>query len=216
MPSCKAHPVPTFYDMPEPPQPLPTLSLQTEMCHQPKYPMAVSSKEEIAISYLLITAPTTSGVMVKMQCMTTPRTTNLRATTPRAASPITKPSGKSVAINEDGKERSNSPLPSESSLSSLGGDEESSRKIPEPISKVGRPGQGKFPMMEVRSRGLTIASLQWFVRKAVTKHLDQSKCHSLQDCNALEAINKMVSCDCNQYNCETHPQPLGHSCISRP
>lgn len=179
MPSCKSHPVPTFYDTPEPPQPLPMLSSQTEMCYQPKNPVAVSAKEEMAISYLPIAAPTPSGAMVKMQCVTTPRTTNSRATTPRAASPITKPSRKSVAIDEDGGERSDSPSPSESSLSSLDGGEESSTKIPKPSGEVGRPGRGgynleeqmgwgeagfkrfqvKFSMTEVRSRGLTIAEV---------------------------------------------------------
>ena len=52
-------------------------------------------------------------------------------------------------------------------------------------------------MMEVRSRGLTIAPLKRFVRKAAAKHLDQTKCRSLQERIALEAVNKMVSCDCN-------------------
>ncbi|KIM61351.1 hypothetical protein SCLCIDRAFT_1181808 [Scleroderma citrinum Foug A] len=198
MPSCKSHPVPTFYDMPEPPQPLPMLSSQTEMCYQPKNPVAVSAKEEMAISYLPIAAPTPSGAMVKMQCVTTPRTTNLRATTPRAASPITKPLRKSVAIDEDGGERSDSPSPSESSLSSLDGGEESSTKIPKPSGEVGRPGRGGYNLEEQMGWGEAgFKRFQRFVRKAVVKHLDQSKCRSLQDCNALEAVNKMVSCGCN-------------------
>ena len=50
-------------------------------------------------------------------------------------------------------------------------------------------------MMEVGSRELTIVLLQRFVRKAVKKHLDNSKCRSLQDRNALEAVNKTVSCN---------------------
>ena len=142
MPSCKSHPVPAFYDTPEPQQPLPMLSSQMEMCYQSKNPVAVSAKEEMAISHLPIAAPIASGVMVKMWCVTTTKTTKSRATTPgaastpRAASPITKPSGKSVVINEDGGERSDSPLPLESSLSSLDGDKESNKKIPKPIGEV--------------------------------------------------------------------------------
>jgi len=154
MPSCKSHPVPAFYDTPEPPQPLPMLSSQMEMCYQPKNPVAVSAKEEMAMS-LPIAAPAVSGAMVKMQRVTTTRTTNSRATTPRAASPITKPSGKSVVINEDGGERSDSPSPSESSLSSLDGDEESSKKIPKPTGEVGRPGRGGYNLEEQMGWGET-------------------------------------------------------------
>ena len=139
MPSCKSRPVPAFYDTPEP-QALPMLSSQMEMCYQPKNPVAVSAKEEIAI-LCLPSAPAPERV-------TAPRTTNSRATTPRAASPITKSSGKSVIINEDRRERADSPSPSVSTLSSLDKDEESSNKIPKPTGEVGRPGRGGYNLEE--------------------------------------------------------------------
>jgi len=66
-----------------------------------------------------------------------------------------KPSGKSVVINKDGGERSNSPLPSESSLSSLDGDEESSNKIPKPTGEVGQPGHGGYNLEEQMGWGET-------------------------------------------------------------
>ena len=143
MPSCKSHPVPAFYNTPEPPQPLPMLSSQTEMYYQPRNPVTVTAKEEM---YLPIPAPTLSGATTKMQRVTT---TNSRATTPRAVSPITKPSGRSVTINEGGVETSDSPSPSESTLSSLDeDDEESSNKIPKPAGEVGRPGRGGYNLEE--------------------------------------------------------------------
>ena len=143
MPFCKSHPVPTFYNTPEPPQPLPMLSSQTEMYYQPRNPVTVTAKEDM---YLPIAAPTLLGVTTKMQCVTT---TNSRATTPRAVSSITKPSGRSVTINEGGVETSDSPLLSESTLLSLDEDnKESSNKIPKPTGEVGRPGWGGYNLKE--------------------------------------------------------------------
>ncbi|KAI6017357.1 hypothetical protein BKA83DRAFT_18549 [Pisolithus microcarpus] len=141
----KSCPVPVFYDTNEPPQ-LPMLSSQLEMYYRLKTRMCVSAMEEMSLSHPLTAVPATNTKpTTKTLCMGTPRT-SLRATTPRAVTPVPKSSGKvaekSVTIIED--QSLDSPSSSESSLSSWDEDESDRKKIPKPNGEVGRPGCGGY------------------------------------------------------------------------
>ncbi|KAI6007485.1 hypothetical protein EDC04DRAFT_2582839 [Pisolithus marmoratus] len=89
---------------------------------------------------------------------------------------------------------SNSSEPSESSLSSWDEDEESrTKKIPKPNGEVGQPGWGGYNLKDQLGWGEDgFTKLKRFVKKAVKKHLDPTRCQSLQDCKALEAVSKMA------------------------
>ncbi|KAI6140714.1 hypothetical protein EDD17DRAFT_1417834, partial [Pisolithus thermaeus] len=68
------------------------------------------------------------------------------------------------------------------------------RKIPKPNGKVGRPGQGGYNLEDQLGWGRDgFKNLKRFMKKAVRKHLDPTKCRSLQNRRALETMNKTVS-----------------------
>ncbi|KAI5988138.1 hypothetical protein EDC04DRAFT_2912605 [Pisolithus marmoratus] len=192
MHSSKSHPALTFYGADEPPQPMLVLSSQVEMYYQPKTRVRVSAMEEMVVSHLpsaIFTANAKSPA--KIRRMSTPRTSS-RAGTPRDVTPVTKRSDKvvekSVTILEDEGETSDSPSSSESSLSSWDDDEESrTKKIPKPNGEVGRPGRGGYNLKD---------QLGWgedgFKKLKVKKHLDPTRCRSLQDRKALETVSKMA------------------------
>ncbi|KAI6000250.1 hypothetical protein EDC04DRAFT_2908869 [Pisolithus marmoratus] len=121
-----------------------------------------------------------------------------RAGTPRDMTPVTKYSDKvvekSVTILEDEGEMSDSPLSSESSLSSWDNDEEScTKKIPKPNGEVGQLGQGGYNLKDQLGWGNDgFKKLKRFVKKVVKKHLDPMRYQSLQDCKALETVSKMA------------------------
>ncbi|KIK12194.1 hypothetical protein PISMIDRAFT_121314, partial [Pisolithus microcarpus 441] len=124
--------------------------------------------------------------------MGTPGTSS-RATTPRAVTPVPKSSGKvaekSVTIIED--QSLDSPSSSESSLSSWDEDESDRKKIPKPNGEVGRPGHGGYNLEDQLGWGKDgFKKLKRFVKKAVRRHLDPTKCRSLQDRKALETVSK--------------------------
>ncbi|KAI6159408.1 hypothetical protein EDD17DRAFT_1762461 [Pisolithus thermaeus] len=196
MHSLKSHPVPTFYDTDEVPQQLPVLSSQSEMYYLPKACVRVSAMEEMALLHLPMAISTTNAE----SHMSIARTSS-RTTAPREEMPVLKPRGnvarKSVTIIEDHGESSSSPLSSESSLSSWDEDDSNGnrnrKKIPKPNGEVGRPGWGGYNLEDQLGWGKdSFKKLQQFIKKAVKKHLDTTKCRSLQDHKALETVNKMT------------------------
>ncbi|KAI6132498.1 NUC121 domain-containing protein [Pisolithus croceorrhizus] len=194
-----SRPVPAFFDADEPPQQLPVLSSQSEMYYRPKNRVRVSAMEEMSLSHHPIAVPATNAKLTaKMPRTTTPGISS-RATTPREATPITKPSGKvggkSVTIIEDYEGSPGSPSSSElteSTLLSWDKDKESDkRKIPKPNGEVGQPGRGGYNLEDQLGWGRDgFKNLKRFVKKAVRKHLDPTKCRSLQNRRALETVNK--------------------------
>ncbi|KAI6141536.1 hypothetical protein EDD17DRAFT_1769773 [Pisolithus thermaeus] len=192
-----SRPVPTFFDADKPPQQLPVLSSQSEMYYWPKNHVRVSAMEEMSLSHHPIAIPATNAKSTaKMPRTTTPGISS-RATTPREATPVTKPSGKvggkSVTIIEDYEGSPSSPLSSElteSTLLSWDEDKESDkRKILKPNGEVGRPGQGGYNLEDQLGWGRDGFKN---LKKAVRKHLDPTKCQSLQNRRALETMNKMA------------------------
>ncbi|KAI6139081.1 hypothetical protein EDD17DRAFT_1516719 [Pisolithus thermaeus] len=200
--SCIMHsskPVPAFFNADEPPQQLPVLSSQVEMYYQPKNCMHVSAMEEVSLLHHPIAVPTTNEKLaVKMMCMTTPGISS-RATTPRAVTPATKSLGKVgeklVTIIKDYEGSPASPSSSElteSTLLSWDKDQESDeRKILKPSGKVGQPGWGGYNLEDQLGWGKSgFKNLKRFMKKAVKKHLDPTKCRSLQNCKVLETVSK--------------------------
>ncbi|KAI6105952.1 hypothetical protein EDD16DRAFT_1524279 [Pisolithus croceorrhizus] len=195
MHSLKSHPVPTFYDTDEVPQQLPVLSSQSEMYYLPKACVRVSAMEEMALLHLPMAISTTNAE----SHMSIARTSS-RTTAPREEMPVLKPRGnvarKSVTIIEDHGESSSSPLSSESSLSSWDEDDSNGnrnrKKIPKPNGEVGRPGWGGYNLEDQLGWGKDSFKKLQFIKKAVKKHLDTTKCRSLQDHKALETVNKMT------------------------
>ena len=75
------------------------------------------------------------------------------AATPREKTPTHVPLGsaKAVTINlpcSDSEHSEGSPVPSESSLSSIASEQEASEKIPKLIGEAGRPGRGGYNLEE--------------------------------------------------------------------
>ncbi|KAI6025368.1 hypothetical protein BKA83DRAFT_4479434 [Pisolithus microcarpus] len=124
----------------------------------------------------------------------------LKSNNPREATPITKPSDKvaqkSVTIIENYEGRPCSPSSSELSESTLWSrdeNEESDRgKIPKPNGKVGWPGRRSYNLEDQLGWGKDgFGNLKRFIKKtAKKKHLEPTKCWSLQDHQALETVNK--------------------------
>ncbi|KIK18123.1 hypothetical protein PISMIDRAFT_110045 [Pisolithus microcarpus 441] len=191
----KSCPIPTFYDTNEPPQ-LPMLSSQLEMYYQLKTCVHVSAMEEMSLSHPLTAVPATNmKLTTKTLCMGTPGTSS-RATTPRVVTPVPKSLGKvaekSVTIIED--QSLDSPSSSESSLLSWDEDESDRKKIPKPNGKVGQPGHSGYNLEDQLGWGKDgFKKLKWFVKKAVRRHLDPTKCRSLQDHKVLETVSKVLN-----------------------
>ncbi|KAI6028181.1 hypothetical protein EDC04DRAFT_2899031 [Pisolithus marmoratus] len=82
----------------------------------------------------------------------------------------------------------------ESSLLSWDEDEESHmKKIPKPNGEVGWLGQGGYNLKDQLGWGEDgFKKLKRFVKKVMKKHLDPTRCQSLQDHKALEVVSKMA------------------------
>ncbi|KAI6010007.1 hypothetical protein EDC04DRAFT_2610412 [Pisolithus marmoratus] len=127
--------------------------------------------EEMVVSHLpsaIFTANAKSPA--KIRRMSTPRTSS-RAGTPRDVTPVTKRSDKSWDDDEESR----------------------TKKIPKPNGEVGRPGRGGYNLKDQLGWGEDgFKKLKRFVKKAVKKHLDPTRCRSLQDRKALETVSKMA------------------------
>ncbi|KAI6097968.1 hypothetical protein EDD16DRAFT_1718878 [Pisolithus croceorrhizus] len=168
-----SRPVPAFFDADEPPQQLPVLSSQSEMYYRPKNRVRVSAMEEMSLSHHPI-ASTCNQRQIDRQNAAHDYTWNqFKSNNPQRSNPRHETLGSRLCH------------PGTKTKKAIRG------KFLKPNGEVGRPGQGGYNLEDQLGWGRDgFKNLKRFVKKAVRKHLDPTKCQSLQNRRALETMNK--------------------------
>ncbi|KAI6006164.1 hypothetical protein EDC04DRAFT_2611547 [Pisolithus marmoratus] len=211
MPVSKLQSVPAFYD--NKPHLLPLLTSQVELVHLPVQCTCITASESMTLTVLSqnnveARAKTARATTPRVQMPSTearvmiPRATTPRTKMPRVMTPIAQisrgqtpePMGKQRSttienLQSDSEHSEGSPVPSQSSLSSLESELTQGDKNPKLSGEVGWPGCGGYNLEEQLNWGAdSFKSLKQFVNKAIRKHLDTTKCQSQQDCKVLDTV----------------------------